>query len=127
MTGARKLLVRGGQVYDHDGDVHRPPVADILIEGGDIVAVGPDLTYNGDSSAQGYGDAFVAKVSADGTSLRVLHVAPYPFDRFPGEAPQEAMVVAGSSAPRRMAISMVFSTASGMSAKRAAISCWLLK
>jgi hypothetical protein len=24
-----------------------------------------------------------------------LHVAPYPFDRFPGEAPYEAMVVAG--------------------------------
>src|SRR5215467_924984 len=38
---------------------------------------------------------FVRTRSADGTSMRVLHVAPYPFDRFPGEAPQEAMVVAG--------------------------------
>ena len=36
-----KLLIRGGQVYDHDGDVHHPPVADILIENGDIAAVGP--------------------------------------------------------------------------------------
>jgi 5-methylthioadenosine/S-adenosylhomocysteine deaminase len=40
---AQKLLVRGGQVYDHDGDVHHPAVADILIENGDIVAVGADL------------------------------------------------------------------------------------
>jgi cytosine/adenosine deaminase-related metal-dependent hydrolase len=38
-----KLLVRGALVYDHDGDVHKPPVADILIEGADIVAVGADL------------------------------------------------------------------------------------
>ena len=35
---SRKLLVRGGQVYDHDGDVHKPKIADILIEDGDIVA-----------------------------------------------------------------------------------------
>ena len=39
----QKLLIRGGQVYDHDGDVHKPPVADILIEGGNIVAVGLNL------------------------------------------------------------------------------------
>jgi len=38
-----KLLIRGGRVYDHDGDVHKPAAADILIEGADIVAVGPDL------------------------------------------------------------------------------------
>ena len=37
-----QLLIRGGQVYDHDGDVHRPAVADILIEGNDIVAVGSE-------------------------------------------------------------------------------------
>ena len=40
---ANRLLIRGGQVYDHDGDVHKPARADILIEGGDIIAVGPDL------------------------------------------------------------------------------------
>ena len=38
-----KLLVKGGLVYDHDGDVHRPPVADVLVEGADIAAVGPEL------------------------------------------------------------------------------------
>ena len=38
---------------------------------------------------------FVRTRSSDGTTTRLLHVAPYPFDRFPGEAPQEAMVVAG--------------------------------
>jgi cytosine/adenosine deaminase-related metal-dependent hydrolase len=38
-----KILVRGGRVYDHDGDVHQPAVADILIEGDSIAAVGRDL------------------------------------------------------------------------------------
>ena len=28
---APRLLIRGGRVYDHDGDVHQPPHADILI------------------------------------------------------------------------------------------------
>ena len=43
MAGTNKLLVRGGQVYDHDGDVHHPPLADILIENDRIAAVGPRL------------------------------------------------------------------------------------
>jgi 5-methylthioadenosine/S-adenosylhomocysteine deaminase len=43
MAGTNKLLIRGGQVYDHDGDVHHPPVADILIENDRIAAVGPRL------------------------------------------------------------------------------------
>ena len=43
MAGKSKLLVRGGQVYDHDGDVHKPAIADILIEDGEIAAVGADL------------------------------------------------------------------------------------
>jgi 5-methylthioadenosine/S-adenosylhomocysteine deaminase len=47
MADSKRLLVRGGQVYDHDGDVHKPPVADILIEGGNIVAVGPDIATDG--------------------------------------------------------------------------------
>lgn len=41
--GSRKLLVRGGQVYDHDGNVHKPAIADILIDQGEIVAIGPGL------------------------------------------------------------------------------------
>src|SRR6201996_2125881 len=44
---SRKLLVRGGAVYDHDGDVHKPKVADILVAGGDIVAVGAGLAEEG--------------------------------------------------------------------------------
>jgi hypothetical protein len=39
---SKRLLVRGGQVYDHRGDVHRPAIADILIEIGEIVSVGAD-------------------------------------------------------------------------------------
>jgi cytosine/adenosine deaminase-related metal-dependent hydrolase len=39
----KQLLVRGGQVYEHEGDAHKPRIADILIEGGRIVAVGPGL------------------------------------------------------------------------------------
>ena len=42
-----KILVRGGRVYDHDGDIHDPPVADILIEGDTIAAVGPGLDDTG--------------------------------------------------------------------------------
>ena len=41
------MLIRGGQVYDHDGDVHKPKVADVLIEDGEIVAVGADLAASG--------------------------------------------------------------------------------
>ncbi len=42
-SGDNKLLIRGGLVYDHDGDVHKPDAADILIEGSGIVAVGANL------------------------------------------------------------------------------------
>jgi cytosine/adenosine deaminase-related metal-dependent hydrolase len=37
------LLIKGARVYDHDGDVHQPAVADILIENRRIAAVGSDL------------------------------------------------------------------------------------
>ena len=47
MKDQKKIVVRGGQVYDHDGDVHKPQIADILIEDGEIVAVGPDLEADG--------------------------------------------------------------------------------
>src|SRR5712691_11887914 len=47
MAGTQRLLIRGGQVYDHEGDVHKPATADILIEGGDIAAVGADLAVAG--------------------------------------------------------------------------------
>jgi 5-methylthioadenosine/S-adenosylhomocysteine deaminase len=41
------VVVRGGRVYDHDGDVHKPKVADILIRGSEIIAVGTDLDAAG--------------------------------------------------------------------------------
>jgi len=44
---AKRTLIRGGQVYDHDGDVHKPAVADILVEGDAIAAVGSGLTADG--------------------------------------------------------------------------------
>jgi 5-methylthioadenosine/S-adenosylhomocysteine deaminase len=39
-----KTVIRGGRVYDHEGDVHKPPVADILIDNGVVTAVGPNLS-----------------------------------------------------------------------------------
>ena len=48
----QKLLVRGGTVYDHDGDIHKPATADILIEGAEIVAVGPDLSAEQTAGAE---------------------------------------------------------------------------
>ena len=44
---SKKTLIRGGQVYDHEGDVHKPAVADILIEDDKIVAVGANLAADG--------------------------------------------------------------------------------
>lgn len=48
----QKLLVRGGTVYDHDGDIHKPATADILVEGAEIVAVGPDLSAEQTAGAE---------------------------------------------------------------------------
>ena len=39
-----KTIIRGGRVYDHDGDVHKPSIADVLIENGVVAAVGPNLS-----------------------------------------------------------------------------------
>src|SRR5581483_2199759 len=36
-------LIRGARIYDHDGDVHQPAVADLLISGETIERIGPDL------------------------------------------------------------------------------------
>jgi cytosine/adenosine deaminase-related metal-dependent hydrolase len=40
---SKRTLIRGGQVYDHEGDVHQPAVADILIEDDKILSVGASL------------------------------------------------------------------------------------
>ena len=36
---SKRFLIRGGRVYSHEGDVHQPAVADILIDGGKIERV----------------------------------------------------------------------------------------
>jgi hypothetical protein len=39
MTGeldATRYLIRGGRIYDHDGEIHQPATADLLIRGGII-------------------------------------------------------------------------------------------
>jgi 5-methylthioadenosine/S-adenosylhomocysteine deaminase len=41
---SKRMLIRGGQVYDHEGDVHKPAIADILIEDDKIVSIGANLT-----------------------------------------------------------------------------------
>jgi cytosine/adenosine deaminase-related metal-dependent hydrolase len=38
-----RILVRGGRIYDHDGDVHQPAQADILIVGERIERIEPNL------------------------------------------------------------------------------------
>lgn len=45
---SNRLLVKGGQVYDHDGDVHKPAITDILIENGTIASIGKNLTLEGE-------------------------------------------------------------------------------
>jgi 5-methylthioadenosine/S-adenosylhomocysteine deaminase len=47
MTGTERLLIRGGQIYEHDGDVHRPRTADILTENGRIAEIGAALAPSG--------------------------------------------------------------------------------
>jgi 5-methylthioadenosine/S-adenosylhomocysteine deaminase len=42
-AASRRLLIRGGRVYDHDGDVHQPARADLVIAGETIERLGHDL------------------------------------------------------------------------------------
>ena len=47
-----KLLIRGARVLDLDGDVHMPPLLDILIEGDRISAVGPHISAEAAAGAE---------------------------------------------------------------------------
>jgi len=38
-----RYLIRGGRIYDHDGDVHQPAVADLLISGETIERIAPSI------------------------------------------------------------------------------------
>jgi 5-methylthioadenosine/S-adenosylhomocysteine deaminase len=46
MTGkihSTRYLIRGGRIYDHDGDIHQPATADLLIRGGIIERIAPQI------------------------------------------------------------------------------------
>ena len=38
-----RFLIRGGQIYDHDEDIHQPAAADLLINGDIIERVEPTM------------------------------------------------------------------------------------
>ena len=42
-TDATRYLLRGGRIYDHDGDIHQPATADLLIRGGIIERIAPQI------------------------------------------------------------------------------------
>jgi 5-methylthioadenosine/S-adenosylhomocysteine deaminase len=42
-----RFLIRGGRLYDHDGDVHQPAVADVLVGDGVIERIAPSLPADG--------------------------------------------------------------------------------
>jgi predicted TIM-barrel fold metal-dependent hydrolase len=73
-------MVRGGVNPDFGG-YHRHRAAGLVLD--------PK-----DRSRVAQLQPFVRTRYLDGAATRVLHVAPYPFDRFPGEAPAEVEVVA---------------------------------
>ncbi len=41
MQQRQRIILRGGKVYDHDGDIHAPATADVLIEDGRIREIRP--------------------------------------------------------------------------------------
>jgi 5-methylthioadenosine/S-adenosylhomocysteine deaminase len=42
-THAARYLIRGGRIYDHDGDIHQPATADLLIRDGIIERIAPQI------------------------------------------------------------------------------------
>src|ERR1700730_17739628 len=42
-TDAARYLIRGGRIYDHDGDIHQPATADLLIRDGIIERIAPQI------------------------------------------------------------------------------------
>src|SRR6476469_5007344 len=37
------ILIRGGRIYDHDGDVHQPSTGDLLVSAGRIERIAPRI------------------------------------------------------------------------------------
>ena len=42
-TAAARHLIRGARIYDHDGDIHQPAIADVLIHGAVIERIAPHI------------------------------------------------------------------------------------
>ena len=47
MEDEKRVLFKGGLVYQHDGDVHHPRLADIMVAGNKILKIGSDLPEGG--------------------------------------------------------------------------------
>ena len=47
-TGTKRYLIRGGRIYDHDGDIHQPETADLLINSGIIECIAPHIEPDGE-------------------------------------------------------------------------------
>jgi 5-methylthioadenosine/S-adenosylhomocysteine deaminase len=60
--GAKRYLIRGGRIYDHDGDIHRPETADLLI----IERIAPHVEPDGAVEVL---DA-AGSLSSQGSSMR---------------------------------------------------------
>jgi 5-methylthioadenosine/S-adenosylhomocysteine deaminase len=58
-AAATRFLIRGGRVYDHDGDVHQPALADVLIQGGFIERIAPGLPADGAETIEAAGKLVV--------------------------------------------------------------------
>jgi 5-methylthioadenosine/S-adenosylhomocysteine deaminase len=46
-TRATRYLIRGGRIYGHDGDIHQPETADLLVNGGIIERIAPHIEPDG--------------------------------------------------------------------------------
>src|SRR6266446_2298435 len=46
-THAARYLIRGERIYDHDGDIHQPAIADLLIRDGIIERIAPQIAADG--------------------------------------------------------------------------------
>ncbi len=57
MDGNERLLITGGRVFRHGGNVHHPTVADVLIEGDRIAKIEPGLADAGGAPAESVIDA----------------------------------------------------------------------
>ena len=72
MTGdTTRYLIRGGRVYDHDGDIHQPATADILIRGGSIERIAPQIVPDSGVEVLDAAGKLVVPASSTRTTIRM--------------------------------------------------------